>query len=65
LASSLPFLVGGEDHCHLQQEKNTQIAVDFKFSSLFSDLLLSLLLFHICFFLSADPFFFSVSGGRR
>jgi len=25
LASSpLPFLTGGEDHCHLQKEKNTQ-----------------------------------------
>jgi len=68
LASSpLPFLAGGEDHCHLQQEKNTQTAVDFKFSSLFLDLLLSLLLLHICFFLSADPFLFfmfQVVGGR-
>ena len=32
VSSPIPFLASGEDHCHLQQEKNTQITIDFKFS---------------------------------
>jgi hypothetical protein len=31
VSSPIPFPVGGEDHRHLQQEKNTQTTVDFKF----------------------------------
>jgi hypothetical protein len=31
VSSPIPFPVGGEDHRHLQQEKNTQTTIDFKF----------------------------------
>jgi hypothetical protein len=31
VSSPLPFPAGGEEHCHLQQEKNAQTIVDSKF----------------------------------
>jgi len=61
LASSpLPFLAGAEDHHHLQQEQNTQTAVDFKFFCfLFTDLFsFSSSPFWICFSLQICSFLF-------
>jgi len=43
-SSPLSPYAGGEGHCHLQQQKNTQMAVGFNFSFLYRSTSLSLLL---------------------